>query len=228
MNEKSSSTLPDQCWNVIGIFGDRSCARLADFIHCRYCGIFTARGVALLDRPSPAEYTRYWTEELARIDIEEFETKELISILTFRIADQWLGLPTAFIQQVTARLPIRRLPHRSGRILLGLVNVQGALRLCASMHALFSLETPPAFSPGEHNDKQRMIVVEKNKQAWVFPVDELGGLTHYHSAEMENTPVAARKTAEPVVTKGTIPLERGVIGLIDEDELLLAFRRSLR
>lgn len=228
MNEKPERNLPDHCWNVIGIFGDRSCARLVDFVHCRYCGIFTAQGMALLDRPSPEDYARQWTGELAEIDIEEFETKDLISILIFRIADQWLALPTSFVQRVTGRLPIRRLPHRSGRTMLGLVNVQGALRLCASVHALFSLETPNGSSAGERVDKQRMIVVEKNKQGWVFPVDEIVGLSHYHPAEIENTPVAARKTAEPVITKGTIPLEQQVIGLIDEDELLLAFRRSLR
>jgi len=40
----------DDCWNRIGIHGDKSCPLLAEHIHCRNCSVYSAAATRLLDR----------------------------------------------------------------------------------------------------------------------------------------------------------------------------------
>ena len=40
----------DDCWNRIGIHGDKSCPLLIDHIHCRNCAVYSAAATRLLDR----------------------------------------------------------------------------------------------------------------------------------------------------------------------------------
>ncbi len=40
----------DDCWNRIGIHGDKTCPLLADHIHCRNCAVYSAAATRLLDR----------------------------------------------------------------------------------------------------------------------------------------------------------------------------------
>ncbi|MFO6078862.1 hypothetical protein ACLBUY_12210, partial [Pseudomonas aeruginosa] len=40
----------DDCWNRIGVHGDKSCERLAEHVHCRNCEVYAAAATYLLDR----------------------------------------------------------------------------------------------------------------------------------------------------------------------------------
>ncbi|SDV46390.1 chemotaxis protein CheW [Chitinasiproducens palmae] len=40
----------DDCWNRIGVYGDASCERLAEAIHCRNCEVYASAAIRLLDR----------------------------------------------------------------------------------------------------------------------------------------------------------------------------------
>ncbi|MCW1245836.1 chemotaxis protein CheW, partial [Pseudomonas sp. SAICEU22] len=40
----------DDCWNRIGVHGDKSCPLLAEHIHCRNCSVYSAAATRLLDR----------------------------------------------------------------------------------------------------------------------------------------------------------------------------------
>ena len=40
----------DDCWNRIGIHGDKSCPLLSEHIHCRNCAVYSAAATRLLDR----------------------------------------------------------------------------------------------------------------------------------------------------------------------------------
>ena len=42
----------DDCWNRIGIYGDKSCPVLPEHIHCRNCSVYSAAATRLLDRYS--------------------------------------------------------------------------------------------------------------------------------------------------------------------------------
>lgn len=42
---------PDDCWNRIGVRGDNSCERLAQYVRCLNCPVFEQAAARMLDRP---------------------------------------------------------------------------------------------------------------------------------------------------------------------------------
>ena len=226
MTDGVSHHRPPGCWRAIGVFGDRTCRKLAEHIHCRNCPVFAAGGRELFNRPVPLDYRRQWTTLLAQDAVERTEAQSTASVLIFRLGDQWLALPTSLIRSVSRLLPVRRLPHRSGRILRGLVNVEGIIRLCASIHPLFgTVADEPSDDKGAAN-KSRLIMVEKEGDNWVFSADEVHSLHRYRPDEMNPSPVNASRDAAPLTTGAFLWRDRQ-IGLINEDELIEALNRSL-
>jgi chemotaxis-related protein WspD len=214
------------CWREIGVFGHRTCPELAEYVHCRNCPVYTASGRELFNRPTPPEYRQQWTALLAEEPVEEFNPRAMTSVLVFRLGEQWLALPTGLIQSLSRTLPVRRLPHRSNRVLRGLVNIQGIIRLCASIHEFFDAVEDGTSDEIGAADKSRLVMVEKEGENWVFLVDEVHGLHRYQTDEMQNSPVSAARTAEPL-TIGAVAWRNGQLGLIDPDELIVALKRSL-
>ncbi|WYX25703.1 hypothetical protein WJ969_08370 [Achromobacter xylosoxidans] len=43
----------DDCWNRIGIRGDKRCERLAGYVHCRNCPVYADAAKRILDRLPP-------------------------------------------------------------------------------------------------------------------------------------------------------------------------------
>jgi predicted RNA methylase len=90
-------------WNLIGVRGDRSCPELIEFVHCQNCPVFAAAGRRFLDAPSPEGYLDEWTDRLAE-HADELSCG-LISVLVFRLADEWLALPIQTLVEVTPPRP---------------------------------------------------------------------------------------------------------------------------
>ena len=44
----------DDCWNRIGVFGQRSCPELLSCVHCRNCSVYSAAGHSLFERLPPS------------------------------------------------------------------------------------------------------------------------------------------------------------------------------
>ena len=103
---------PEDCWNRIGVHGDRSCPELARVVHCHNCGVFAGAGRRFLDAPSPDGYLEEWTRRLAA-PIEAV-SNDLEGVLIFRLAGEWLALPVCVLVEVTTPRPVRRVPHRGG------------------------------------------------------------------------------------------------------------------
>src|SRR5262249_26555605 len=145
------------CWQRIGVAGDRSCPELNTFIHCRNCPVFANAARSFFDRPAPEGYLAEWTRWLADADglgprAEPEATKEEdkgdtqsqregISVLIFRLGEEWLALRTGAVVEVTTPRPVHRVPHRSNRVFTGLVNLQGQAQLCVSLHGLLGVDT---------------------------------------------------------------------------------------
>jgi Chemotaxis signal transduction protein len=132
----------DDCWNQIGVDGDRSCVQLKTVIHCRNCPIYSAVGRSLLEREAPSEYLQEWTEILAKTQPDSTQnsvvgtvirSSETLSIMVFRLGEEWLALPVRLLQEVTQPCIIHTLPHRSDDLFLGLVNIRGEILLCISL-----------------------------------------------------------------------------------------------
>ncbi|MGA7813893.1 chemotaxis protein CheW, partial [Caballeronia sp.] len=125
----------DACWNRIGTSGDGSCPRLAEHTRCLNCPVFEQAAAALLDRPLDEADG---ADSASDATVAEPVTTH--SALVFRIADEWLALPTTALRQVDDIRPIHSLPHRRNRVVLGLVNIRGELTVAASLGELLHLD----------------------------------------------------------------------------------------
>ncbi len=211
------------CWNEIGVHGNATCPELQKVIRCRNCPVYSKAGVQLLDRPLLPEYRRAWTEHFAQKKIPPGPPKT--SALLFRVNAEWLALPARVFQEVAERRPVHSLPHRRQGIVLGLVNIGGELLICASLGHLLALDNSP---PHEtlRTTCDRLLVTTWERHRFVFPVDEVGGIHRFQGPELQEAPATVSKS-KLSCTRGILPWQGRMVGLLDADLLFSALNQSL-
>ncbi|CAD6526521.1 chemotaxis protein CheW [Paraburkholderia sabiae] len=214
----------DDCWNRIGTRGDNSCPRLADYSRCLNCPVFAQGAARLLDRPlSDEDLTpqRNADADAAR------ENAESQSALAFRIAGEWLALPTRVLREVDDIRAIHSLPHQRSRAVLGVVNVRGALTIAVSLGELLNMERAADTPPSARNGYPRMLVAAHDSEPVAFPVDEVEGVIRYADTALLPVPATlAHATASHA--RGVLAWRDGTIGLLDPARLFDSIARSLR
>ena len=136
-DESVSENRPLDCWGVVGVGGDRSCPELETYIHCRNCPVMANAAEAFFNRAPPDGYLDEWRRVLETTS-ENTESSGL-SVLVFRLADEWFSLAAESLTEVTPLRRIHTIPHRSNSVFAGMVNVRGQLLLCCSLHGLLGL-----------------------------------------------------------------------------------------
>lgn len=208
----------DDCWNRIGIRGDKSCAQLAGHVHCRNCPVYAAAAKRILDRLPPAMEA---DDEVAPAQ----HADNLSSLLVFRLHREWLGLPTRSLDEVAGTRGIISLPHRRDPAVLGVTNVRGTLTVCVSLARLLGLDA--AVTPArERPASARMLIFGGAGRAVVLPVDEIEGM---HDVDLD-----ALEPLPSTVQGASLKYSRGVarcggraVGVLDETLLMQALERSL-
>jgi chemotaxis-related protein WspD len=210
----------DDCWNRIGIHGDRSCPLLVEHIHCRNCPVYSAAATTLLDRYA---LTRGDYEHVQSTDLQ-VKTKTR-SILVFRLGEEWLGFSTRCLVEISPLQAIHSLPHQRSRALLGVANVRGALVACLSLVELLGLDTTvvPAQSS---RIMPRMLIVAAEGGPVVVPVDEVHGI-HAIEEHLLDSASTSGTHANARFTRGVLQWKDYSLRLLDEDQLLSAVNRSL-
>jgi len=211
------------CWNHIGVSGDSTCERLAEYFHCRNCPVYSAAANLVLDRQLPAGYRRQWTEHFASEKKTAAAGRQ--SIVIFRIGADWLALPTRVFQQIAEQRRVHSLPHRRDNVVLGLANVRGTLLICVSMGRLLGLEKElvPAKPRTVY---ERLVVAEWQGKPLVFPVDEVHGIHRHRPEELKEPPSTVSKAAVHF-TRGILPWEGKLVGCLDEELVFSTLNRSL-
>jgi chemotaxis-related protein WspD len=210
----------DDCWNRIGIHGDRSCPLLEEHIHCRNCPVYSAAATSLLDRYA---LTRNDQDYLQGADAQiEVNTR---SILVFRLGEEWLGLPTRCLVEIAPLQTIHSLPHQRSRALLGVANVRGALVACLSMVDLLGLDPTAAVAPSSRI-MPRMLIVAAQGGPVVVPVDEVHGI-HAIDEQLLDSASLSGTHANARFTRGVLQWKDYSLRLLDEEQLLSAINRSL-
>lgn len=207
-NTQADMPMLDDCWNRIGVMGDRSCGELKTVIHCRNCAVYSAAGRSLLERPAPAEYLKEWTDMLAETATEQVSVGEgtlvratdAVSVIIFRLGNERLALPVSILQEVTSPCIIHTVPHRSNDLFLGILNIRGETLLCASLSRLLGLEPVADANSANPISTRRLIVAGRDESKWVFPVDEVYGIYRFHSNEFKESPVVVSKATEAYTT----------------------------
>lgn len=210
----------DDCWNRIGIHGDKSCPLLADHIHCRNCSVYSAAATRLLDR--------YALQHDDRRPVAAAEAGEDIvtrSLLIFRLGEEWLGIATRCLVEVATLHPIHSLPHQRSRALLGVANVRGALVACLSLVELLGLDAISHGTPGGRI-MPRMLIIAAQDGPVVVPVDEVDGI-HAIDERTLNAASASGIQASGRFTQGVLQWKGRSLRWLDEAQLLSAVTRSL-
>lgn len=234
------STFND-CWNQIGVTGDRSCEELNSYMHCHNCPVYSAAGRGLLEREVPPEYLKQWTEILSETSTQQVGektkvalvgTSEVISLIIFRIGIELFSIPVRLLQEVTPTCVIHTLPHHTNELFLGLVNIRGETLLCVSLSPLLGL-TEDLSNPSNNNDNhvtsvtlKRMIVAGKEENRWVFPVDEVFGIYRFHLKDLKDAPVVVTKASE-AYTKGVITWQNQQVNYLDFELLFYTLNRRI-
>jgi chemotaxis-related protein WspD len=209
------------CWNKIGIYGDRSCPKLAEHAHCHNCEVYSAAALSLLDRQLPPLYVADWTAHFAKVGtVTERDTH---SALIFRVGVDWLGLSTQVVDEVAETRTVRPLPHRRNGIVLGLANVRGELILCVSLAKLLGLTED---KPGETTVPSRLVVLHHEGRRMAFIADEVQQTTRYREADLALPPATIARAAANY-TKGVLPWRDRLVACLDEQVLVHSLNRSV-
>ena len=213
------------CWNEIGDWGRHSCPELEKWTHCRNCPVYCEAGQGLFQQPPPAEYLQEWTQFLA--SERAGQLKQETSAMIFRLAEEWLALETDLFREVAEKRTVHRIPHRTNKVLLGLVNLRGGLQLCISLRELLGIaDTEGRKSSLTREARERLVVVERQGVSWVFPVDEIYGIHRFSADESEPVPVTVAKAARSF-TKGIITVQDRKVGCLDDELVFYHLQRSV-
>lgn len=216
--------LANECWKSMGTFGDRSCHRLPEEIHCRNCEVYRAGGRNLLDRPQPDAYREELTRQLA--EPETILNERPLELVLFRIGGAWLALPSLCFARTLPILPVIPMPGRSNAIFQGMVNAHGDIRLCVSLVPLIAAEMDRPVIDVSARVFPRMLEISFNGQIWVYVSDEVVG-----SIECEHSGLEALPANLAIASQGLV---RGLfewfglrVALLDHERLFELLGESL-
>ena len=232
-NEPAASRL-DDCWNRIGVFGDRSCPELLNCVHCRNCQVYSAAGRSLLERLPPGDYLQEWTSVLAdtkrgsessslSADGSVVRSDQSLSVMIFRIANELFALPVGVFLEVSAPFVVHSVPGRSNQLFLGMVNVRGEIMLAASLTNLLGLSVTP--SPGTQG-AGRMAVAGAPEGKWVFPIDEIYGIYLFNRDDVKPAPVVITN-ADRSYACGVFQWQNRTVALLDADRIFSALTTEI-
>lgn len=210
------------CWNSIGVKGDRSCPKLRDAIHCHNCEVFADAARAFLDRPAPAGYLSEVTDAFAGIAASK--RSEAVSALVFEVGEQLLAIDTKAVVEVTSTRGVHRVGHRSGRIFSGIVNIHGQLELCCSLSGLLQIET---LAGDSSKPTARMLLVEHAGLRWAFEVGAVLGVQRFEASHVSAVPATSQQDATSFM-RSVLSVGERRAGQLDLDKTFRALESSLR
>ncbi|QCP54684.1 purine-binding chemotaxis protein CheW [Trinickia violacea] len=239
-----SATAPvDACWNRIGTRGDGSCEQLSTYSRCLNCPVFEHAASKLLDRPlddadlaaaaqaaratNADRAVRASSRKAAGAPGASSAAAAPHSALVFRVADEWLALPSTALKQIDDIRPIHSLPHRRNRIVLGLVNIRGALTVAVSLAELLHLDRTASVANAPRKIYPRMLVAAHRSEPVAFPVDEVEGVVRFAASELLPVPTTLAHTTHSHAS-GVLAWRDTTIGLLDPDRVFESLAGSLR
>lgn len=203
----------DDCWNRIGVHGDKQCPLLERHVHCRNCDVYAAAATRLLDR-----YALIQDHQAAAAQPVEENTGR--SMLLFRLGEEWLALATASLAEIAPLQAVHSLPHQRSRVLQGVANVRGALVPCLSLADLLGVQAGTA-EQRSGRVMPRMLILAAEGGPVVMAVEEIDGIHRLDPLLLDSGQDATRFTAAVLQWRGRS------VRVLDDQHLLSAVQRSL-
>jgi chemotaxis-related protein WspD len=220
-----SSLKLNDCWNKIGVWGDRECPELKRVIHCRNCIVYSSAAAQLLGAELPPDYLGHWATHFAAEPIVQSRQRQAAFI--FRIGAEWLALSPTNLQEVVESRPIHSVPRGRNDTLLGLVNIRGELLVCVALDKVLGLEkTGSEKLNSKRGIYRRMVVAGCEGQRFVFSVEEVHGIQWFNSNELKGIPVTVART-EMAFFQGILTWQNKSVGCLDDKFLFDTLNGSL-
>jgi chemotaxis-related protein WspD len=220
-----SSTKLNDCWNKIGVWGNRECGELKKVIHCRNCIVYSSAAAQLLSAELPPDYLERWTTHFA--SAQKGESRQMQAALIFRIGAEWLALSPTNLQEIAEGRPIHSVPGGRSNTLLGLANIRGELLLCLALDRVLGLEKMgPEKSSSKRALSRRMVVAGREDSRFVFPVDEVHGIHWFDPKELKGVPATVAK-ARGTYFKGLLLWQNKSVGCLNDQLLFEMLDESL-
>jgi chemotaxis-related protein WspD len=179
----------------------------------------------LLNREPPENYLAEWASLLAQE--REAIRRDEKSVQVFRLMSEWLALPADCWVEVVVVRPVRQIPHRNNRVLLGLVSVRGEIHICVSLENLLGIDKDESQEDLEsRRASRRFCVIKRDNINWVFPADEVHGLISYSAKDLGEVPSTVTRSFQKF-TLGLLDIAGKRIGLLDETSVFDALSRSV-
>ena len=150
--------------------------------------------------------------------------RETLSIIVFLIGNEWLALPTTVVKEVATCRPIHRIPHRRGKEIGGIVNLNGELTPYLALDRLLEI-APESSCEGVvwRHRQARMVAIVVTGGCWVFSVDEMEGIHHCDPASMKIIPVSSSHLLTGYL-EGVFSIEGKQVGLLNVERLMMGFQ----
>jgi len=218
-NQDKIETL-SACWNEIGVFGNHTCPKLKEAVHCYNCNVYTDKGRSLFNRETSSDYLEEWTKDLSEALVETKTsslavTDQAVNVMIFRVENELVGMLVKFFQEVTIPTSIHRVPHRTHASFVGLANIRGETLLVISLQSLMNI----GVDSNRTSDLKRFIVIGNAENRWVLSVDEVLGMYRFHPSAIKDAPVVITKSSESY-TNMVINWEGKKVNLLDGDLLI--------
>lgn len=228
LDERGAKQPLDDCWNRIGVRGDNSCERLAQYVRCLNCPVYEQAAARMLDRPSQRA-EQLPDAQIAAQSPTQTGTARRDGSLVFRVGAEWLALPASALRYVGESRPVHSLPHRRSAAVLGVVNVRGVLTLAASLAELLHIDASAQTTAptGARIATPRLLVTEWDGEMTAFPVDDVEGVAYFGADELLPAPATLAHAAGRNV-RGVFPWRGRSVGVLEPDALFGALTRSLR
>jgi purine-binding chemotaxis protein CheW len=132
--------------------------------------------------------------------------------VSFRLAEQWLGLPVILAQEVLATQRISPVPLAPPEV-AGFLNLRGQIVTAVDLRVRLGLA-------GRNQGEPAMnIVVRDGEELFSFLVDEVGDVVEVSDARVEEVPATLDEVWK-TCCEGVIRLERGLLLVMSAEELL--------
>ncbi len=145
---------------------------------------------------------------VARLDAAPAATE----FVTFRLADQWLGIPVLLVQEVLSSQRLAKVPVAPEAV-AGFLNLRG--QIVTALDLRVTLELPPRSSDAS----QMNVVVQHDGELFAFIVDDVGDVVTVAPTDVEPPPTTLDARWRSVA-HGIIRREAGLLVVVRVGALL--------
>lgn len=130
------------------------------------------------------------------------------SFILFQLGQDTFALPTHTIHQIVSPRALHTIPKAKSPLICGVINYQGRLVCCLSLHHLFLVQ---------QRQSGPLIALKEANDIWLFPTDLILGIYSCNAITYK----------EQDVVKGILSLDQGNAKLIDEKKLFECIKKGL-